>query len=186
MSVNNDGFKLEVIKEYQDEMKKIGQNYLLLNEEDNTDEFVNFCFVGMFEGKQVIYDAILYSLRLHHNSELFELAEHKAAKRFPEFRSIKYEEDENGDLAKLDDIEEEIGLYMTEVIFELEEEEGVKVQEHIELDSHLDFGVGLSVCLNVDKVSDEVIKMFIKNFNEDTLILDKTLYSFQTEDYEMN
>lgn len=186
MSVKNDGFNPDVIKEYQDEMKKNKRNYVLQNEEDNTDEFVNFCFVGMYEGKQVIYDTILYSLRLHHNSELFEIAEHKAAKRFPEFRSIKYEEDENGDLAKLDDKEEEIGLYMTEVIFDLEEEEAVKVKEHIEVDKHLDFGVGLSVCLNFDKVSAEIIEKFIIDFNEDTLKLDETLYSFQSEDYEMN
>lgn len=186
MSAANDGFNPDTIKEYRDKMESSGQNYVIQNSEDNTDEFINFCFVGLYEGKEVIYDTILYTLRLHHNSELFEIAEHKAAKRFPEFRSIKYEEDENGDLAKLDDMEEEIGLYMTEVIFDLEEEEAVKVQEHIEVDAHLDFGVGLSVCLNVDKVNHKVVEKFIKDYNEDTLKLDDTLYSFQTEDYELN
>lgn len=186
MSNNNQGFDPKFIVEYQLKMTALSQNFVMENEDDNTDEFVNFLFVGMHEGKQVIYDTILYTLRLHHNSELFELAEHKAAKRFPEFKTIKYEEDENGDLTKLNDKEEEIGLYITEVILDLEEEEAVKVQEHVELDMHLDFGIGVDACIKAEKIDNEVIEKFIKDFNEDTLRLDETLYSFQTEDYELD
>ncbi|MDH5366079.1 MAG: hypothetical protein OEW67_03775 [Cyclobacteriaceae bacterium] len=186
MSNNNEGFDPKIIDKFKSKMIALGQNYIIENDEDTTDEFVNFYFAGMHEGKPVIYDTILYTLRLHHNSELFELAEHKAAKRFPEFRTIKYEEDENGDLAKLDDLDEEIGLYITEMILDLEEEEAVKVQEHIEFDMHLNFGVGVDACINVEKIDNEVIEKFIKDFNEDTLRLDKTLYSFQTEDYELS
>lgn len=184
MSNNNEGFDPKVIAEYQKQMTKLGQSYVLESEADNTDEFANFYFVGILEGKQVLYDTILFTLRLHHNSELFEIAEHKAAKRFPEFKTIKYEEDENGDLSDLNENEEEIGLYMTEVILDLEEEEAVKVNEHIELDSNLDFGVGLEACLNIDEITHDVIEKFIKEFNNDTLKLDPTLYSFQTEEDE--
>jgi len=186
MIEKNKGFDPEIIKEYQLKMNALRQNYIVEQSEDNTDEFVNFYFLGKHEGKDVLYNAILYTLRLHHNSELFEIAEHKAAKKFPEFSAIKYEEDENGDLKKLNDMEEEIGLYMTEVIFDLEEEEAVKVQEHIEIDMHLDFGIGIDVCLNVEQIDKNVIESFIKDFNEDNLKLDDTLYSFQSEDYELN
>jgi len=186
MSTQNEGFAATTIEEYRSKMKRIGKMYIVENNEDNTDEYVNFFFVGKYEGKDVIYDAVLYTLRLHHNSELYEIAEHKAAKKFPEFRAIHYEEDENGDLAVLDDIQEEIGLFMAETILELEEEEAVKVQEHVEVDPNVDFGIGLDIGLNIEKVDDEAIEKFIKEFNEDNIHLDETLYTFQTEDYELN
>jgi hypothetical protein len=40
--------------------------------------------------KDVIYDTAIYTLRLHHESELYE-AEHRAAKHF-EYKKINYEE----------------------------------------------------------------------------------------------
>jgi len=186
MNGSNQGFDPEIISKYKRKMNNLKQSYVIENDQDNTDEFMNFYFVGLHEGQEVIFDTILYTLRLHHNSELFEIAEHKAAQRFPEFKSIQYEEDENGDLTKLNDKEEEIGLFMTEVIFELEEEEAVKVKEHVEIDLHLDFGIGIDACLNVEKITHEVIEEFIKNYNSNTLDLDETLYSFQSEDYELN
>ena len=62
---------------------------------------------------------------------------------------------------------------------ELEEEDVIKVSEHVDIDEHGDFGIGLDVGLNVDKVSQEVIEKFITAYNSDTLKLDDTLYSFQ-------
>lgn len=182
MHQNNKGFNSDHIKAFNDQLKLVNKRYLEKNEEDNSDEYVNFSFIGMYEGKEVIYDAALYTLRLHHNSEVYEIAEHKAAQRFPEFKKIKYQEDENGDLQTLDSLEEEIGLYMAEVMMELEEEETVKVSEHVEIDPHIDYGVGLDIGLNVEKITPKVIEKFIKDFNEETLKLDETLYSFQTED----
>jgi len=81
-------------------------------------------------------------------------------------------------------LEEEIGLYMAEVILTLEEEESVKVKEHVDLDSNTDFGISLDVGLHVEKITPKVIEKFIKDFNEDNLRLDDTLYSFQTQDQE--
>ena len=68
---------------------------------------------------------------------------------------------------------------------ELEEEEAVKVQEFIDLDTNHDYGIGLDAALNVDEINDKVISRFVTEFNEDTLILDDTLYSFQTEEDEI-
>lgn len=178
----NEGFDPKVINKYQQQMKAAGTPYLLEDSADNSDEYVNFYFIGKYEGREVIYDAVIYTLRLHHESELYEMAEHKAAQHFPKFKSIKYREDENGDYMALDDLEEEIGLYITEVMTELEEEGEVRVQEHLELDTNIDFGIGLNAGLNVDEVNPEVIKKFIKDYNEDTLKLDDTFYSFQVSD----
>src|SRR5690554_7361969 len=81
----------------------------------------------MHEGREVIYDAALYTLRLHHSSEVYELAEHRAAKKFPNFKGIHYEEDENGNLKPLSADEEEIGLYITEMIMELEDRKSTRL-----------------------------------------------------------
>lgn len=180
----NKGFDPEVIKEYSQKMKAQGLEYISGDPDEQSDEYAHFYFIGKFEGRDVIYDTAIYTLRLHHESELYEIAEHRAAKHFPEYRRITYEEDENGNLRELDPLEEEIGLYMAEVIMELEEEESVKVKEHVDLDANADFGISLDVGLNVEKITPKVIEKFIRDFNEDTLQLDDTLYSFQTQDQE--
>src|SRR5688500_987008 len=184
LDANNKGFDPEVIREYDLKMKAQGLDYVLDEEDENTNEYAHFYFIGKFEGKDVVYDTAIYTLRLHHESELYEIAEHRAAQHFPEYKKITYEEDENGNLATLDPLEEEIGLYMAEVIMSLEEEEAVKVKEHVDMDANADFGVSLAVGLHVEKITPKIIEKFIKDFNEDTLKLDDTLYSFQTQDQE--
>jgi hypothetical protein len=182
-SVENKGFDPVVIDEYKARIKSGGKTYsFVTSDENNNDEYAHFYFLGKYEGRDVVYDAVLYTLRLDHQSELYEVAEHRAAIHFPQYKKITYREDENGNLQPLDELEEAIGLYMAEVIMELEEEDQVKVKEHVEIDPNIDFGIGLDAGLNVEKITSKVIERFIKDFNEDTLSLDKTLYSFQTED----
>lgn len=178
----NKGFHPEIIEQYRKKINASGKEYLIQNSEDNTDEYANFYFIGTYEGNEVVYDAALYTLRLHHESELFELAEHQAAVHFPRFKGIHYSEDENGDLLALDDQEEEIGLYMAEIMMHLEDEGEVKVQEHLEIDTNVDFGIGLNAAINVDSITPEVISKFIKDYNQDILQLDDTLYTFHMKD----
>src|SRR5688572_24179172 len=178
--IGNNGFDPHTIQEYKNRMKASGKIFLFDQEDEITDEYVHFYFVGMFEGKEVIYDAVMYTLRLQHESEIFEIAEHRAAKHFPEYKKITYQEDENGNLAALDPLEEEIGLFIAEVIMELEEEEAVKVKEHVDMDVNSDFGISLDIGFHLEKISTKDIEKFIRDFNEDTLKLDETLYSFQT------
>ncbi|GMQ23953.1 hypothetical protein Aoki45_06350 [Algoriphagus sp. oki45] len=185
MHSENPGFDPKNIEKLELELSRSGKNYKIIPDEGNSEEFVNFWFIGMYEGKKVIYDAALYTLRLHHSSEVYELAEHEAAKKFPNFKGINYEEDEEGNLKPLSSEEEEIGWFITEIIMELEEEEAVKVQEFIDLDTNHDYGIGLDAALNVDEINDKVISKFVVEFNEDTLVLDDTLYSFQTEEDEI-
>jgi hypothetical protein len=182
MSTINEGFDLKTINDYKSKMND--QGFMIVESEDNGDEYVNFLFVGNYKGKEVIYDAVIYTLRLNHHSELYEIAEQRTTDKYPEFNSMTYSVDENGDLNKLSEKEEEVGLYMTELILELEDEGEVKVKEHVDVDTSLDFGVGLDIGLNVEEVSSNVIADFVKKYNEDTLELDKTLYAFETEGIE--
>lgn len=182
MAMTNKGLDPKEISAMKAELEGTGSIFKIVDSEDNGPEYINFNFLGTYDGKEVIFDAVIYTLRLQHNSEIFEIAEKKASERFPEFSKFSYSEDENGDLAELDDLEEEIGLFMAEVMMELEEEAAVKVQEHIEIDTNVDFGVGLNVGLNVDEVDKAVISKFIEEFNSDTIELDPDLYSFQHDE----
>ena len=182
--VINTGFSPEVVQDYRRRMKALGRPFLVDEEDENSDEYFHFYFVGDHEGKDVVFDAVMYTLRLQHESEMFEIAEHRAAQHFPNYRKINYEEDENGNLSTLDDEEEEIGLFMAEVILELEEEETVKVKEHVDLDTHVDFGVALDIGLHMEKITPAAIENFIDQFTNDALKLDETLYSFQTKGEE--
>jgi hypothetical protein len=176
----NSGFGADAIQYFRKKLE--GALFIEVREEDSSDEFKHVQFSGMFEGKEVVYDAIVYTLRFQHELELYELAEHEAAKYFCNYKKLQYQEDENGNLLTLDGDEEAIGLYMAEVILELQEDEAVKVKEHVEVDTHVDFGVGLSVGLHRETITGRVIEDFIAAFNNGTLKLDDTLYSFQQEE----
>ncbi|MEO5603704.1 MAG: hypothetical protein ABIR06_22480 [Cyclobacteriaceae bacterium] len=182
--IENKGFDPKTIEEYRDKIKALATTYLEEEEDEPNEEYKHFYFIGIYEGKEVIYDTVMYTLRLEHESELFEIAEHRAAQHFPQYKKITYEEDENGNLTSLDPLEEEIGLFIAEVIMELEEEEAVKVKEHVDLDINTDFGVALDVGILNEKITSVEIEKFIKDFNEDNLKLDENLYSFQTQDLE--
>ncbi|EIM73418.1 hypothetical protein A3SI_18026 [Nitritalea halalkaliphila LW7] len=178
MKSTNEGFDPTFIQNFQASCAATGKNFRLVEEEDNTEEYVRFQFVGKYEGKDVLYDAALYTLRLHHASEVIELAEHEAAKKFKNFSSIRYEEDEDGNLKPLSPEEEEIGWFITEMIHQIEDEETVKVQEFIDLDTNHDFGIGLDAALNRDFISEKEVAHFVQSFNEDTLQLDDTFLFF--------
>jgi len=188
MKFRNKGFDPVEINELRKRISQQGHNFVYDDKDERSQEYAHFYFIGIYEGQEAIYDTVLYTLRLHHNSELYEIAEHKAALKFPEFKKISYDEygeDENRDLKRLDDIEEEIGLYMAEIIMQLEADESVKVREHVEIDKNINFGIGLDIGLNVEEITPKAISDIILNFNEDTLKLDDTLYSFQDEDVEL-
>ena len=43
-------------------MTSLGKVYLLDDEDESTDEYAHFYFIGRFEGREVIYDAVIYTL----------------------------------------------------------------------------------------------------------------------------
>jgi hypothetical protein len=180
----NKGYSVEEINLYKSEMQSLGTIFLYDDEDERNEEYAHFFFIGKHEGKEVIMDTVLYTLRFQHESEIFEIAEHKAAQQFPDYKKIAYNEDENGNLAPLDDLEEEIGLFMAEIIMEMEEEGSVRVSEHVTKDIHVDFGVALDVGLHQEEINDKVIERFIHQYNSGTLVLDATLYTFQMKESE--
>lgn len=180
-STTNSSIDPKTIADIKQKMKVDGNHFVWVEEDDHSDEYAHVQFIGTYKGEETVFDAVIYTLRLQHESELFEIAEHRAAKHFPHYKKITYEEDENGNLEKLDDQEEEIGLFMAEVILELEEEEAVKVKEHVEVDPNYELGIGLDVGLHVEAITPKVINQFISEYNSGTLKLDETLYSFQTD-----
>ncbi len=151
-----------------------GTGYYLDPEDESTDEYVHFYFIGKHDGKEVVFDCILYTLRFHYESELMELVEQRVIEKFPEYKTMINNEEVPTER------EEEIGMYMAEVILELEEDEAIKVTEHVDLDTTHPVGIGLAVGLQVEKITPETLGKFIKDFNSDTLELDETLYSFST------
>jgi len=170
----NAGYTQEEIDLLKEECEELGQSFVLVDEDEPEEEadYVQFQFVGKHEGKEVIYDAVLSTLSMHHSSRLYEEAEKKIAKIYKDF--VPYElRDENSP------VNEEAELMMEELIQEMEDEETIKVSEFVEVDLDFDFGIGIDAALNVEEITVEVIEKFISDFNSGTLQLDKTLYSFK-------
>jgi hypothetical protein len=147
-------------------------------DEPRGDEYAHFHFVGQDEGQEVIYDAILYTLRMHHSSLVYEEAERRATKAFPFYVPVE-KRDET--FQPNEELDEEVELLIMEIMEELEENDEIKVLEHVEIDPNTDYGVCLDVCLNVEMITDKIVEKFVRDFNQNILQLDPTLYSFKSE-----
>ncbi|MBX2954033.1 MAG: hypothetical protein KF870_16140 [Leadbetterella sp.] len=169
----NAGYTQEEIDLLKEECKELDQSFVLIDDEPEEEaDYVQFQFVGKHDGQEVIYDAVLSTLSMHHSSRLYEEAEKKIVKIYKDF--VPYElRDENSP------VNEEAELMMEELIQEMEDEETIKVSEFVEIDTDFDFGIGIDAALNVEEITVEVIEKFISDFNNGTLQLDKTLYSFK-------
>ncbi len=181
----NEGYNPEEIKLLREECQEEGTNFIHCDDEDvsasDSGELAHVQFVGNYKGQEVIYDAIIYTLRLHHSSLVYEKAVEQAQKVYPKYLPF----DERGPNYKIKpEEEEEAEELITELIESIEEEEEVKVKEHLEIEADFEYGVGLDACLNVEAITDEVITKFIEDFNSGRLKLDTTLYSFSSSEDE--
>jgi hypothetical protein len=183
MQYKNDGYDPKEIAQLRQECENEGSTFVYFEDEEDfghsADEYAHFQFVGDYKGQEVIYDAVIYTLRLHHSSLVYEAAEKKAIKQFPLYVPIENRDDSYQANEAMD---EEVELMITELIEEIEENEEIKVAENVEIDEDFEYGVGLDVCLNVEEIDDEVVEKFIEDFLGNKLELDKTLYSFTTAD----
>ncbi len=170
----NAGYTQEEVDLLKEECEELGQSFVLIDEEEPEEEadYVQFQFVGKHEGKEVIYDAVLSTLSMHHSSRLYEEAEKKIVKIYKDFVPYELRNEDSP-------VNEEAELMMEEFIQEMEDEETIKVSEFVETDFEFDFGIGIDAALNVEEITVEVIEKFIVDFNNGTLNLDKTLYSFK-------
>lgn len=163
----------------RNQIVKSGKSFIIDAEDERSEEYAHFYFLSNYEGKDVVVDAALYTLRMYHEGELFEEAEGQAFEQFPKYKKLREAD------AEIDEaMEEEVGMFLAEVITDLEEEEQIKVQEHVEVDSLEEGTIGLDAGFHIDEVTDAVIEKFVSDFNNDTITLDPTLYSFQTGSME--
>ncbi|WP_259015654.1 hypothetical protein [Emticicia fluvialis] len=176
--MKNEGFDPAEIAELKAECKAEGQNYIVVEDEDgmsDSGEFAHIQFVGKHDGAEVIYDAVISTLRLNHSSLVFEEAEERMKKAYPNYVEV--------DRRKANyKMTEDMELMLEEIIEELEEEEVIKVSEFLDIDEDFEYGIGLDVSLNVEEITDEVVTKFVNEFNAGTLKLDNTLYSFTSEE----
>lgn len=170
----NPGFDASVVQAYKERCRDSPFGFVAHPEEERTPEYFQVYFTGIYEGREVVYDAAFYTLRLHHESELYSMAEDLTREKFPDFYSDDKSEDTNPP--------EEVAMYLAGLVLDLEEEESVRVKEHADIDPDADFGVVLDVGLHVAEITDERIAGFIRDFNAGVLKLDPTLYAFQHND----
>ncbi|MBD2757347.1 hypothetical protein [Spirosoma validum] len=179
----NEGYDPEEINALKEECSQEGKSFVYVEDDDldtlDEGECVHIQFPGQYQGQEVIFDTLFYTLRLHHSSLVYEMALEQVRKTYPDYIPP---EDRQLSYKISPELEEEAETALTEIIDEIEETETVKVQEHVEVDLESDYGIALDVCLNVEEVTDEVIENFIRNFKANTLSLDNTLYSFTSEE----
>ncbi|MCS6968430.1 MAG: hypothetical protein RMJ44_00250 [Cytophagales bacterium] len=161
----NEGFHPERIAAFKQECKRANKSFLYVTDDLPDEDSAHFRFVGKHNGKEVIYDAFIYTLRSEYEMAVFDLAEQRLKEKFPEY--IDYEH------ATEDQLD-----YLDLLVDEIEAEEEVGVSEFVEIDEAVEFGVAIDICLNVEKITDEVIEKFVRQFNDGTLALDDTIYSF--------
>lgn len=181
----NAGFDPEEINALKKECQAEGHSFVHLEDEDvdavDSGELARIQFPGQYEGQEVIYDAYVYTLRLHHSSLVYEMATEQVRKTYPEYVAP---EDREPGYKIAPELEEEAETALTEIIQEIEETETIKVQEHVEVSTDSDYGIELDVCLNVEEITDEVLDNFVRQYTAGTLKLDTTLYSFTSEEDE--
>ncbi len=175
--MENPGYSKEEIDLLKAECEEEGNNFVLIEDEDDEDmdddgDYAHFQFVGMHEGKEVIYDAIMSTLSFHHSSLLYEEAEKKVKKLHKDFLAY---EDRPSDYVVNPEAEE----LMEEFIEEMEDEETIKVAEFVTKEFDFEFGIGLDIALNIEEITFDDIEQFIEDFNAGKLELDKTMYSFK-------
>lgn len=178
----NPGYDPEEVALLIKECNRVGKNFIYVEDEigeENNDEHAHVQFIGQHRGQSVIYDALIYTLRLHHSMLVYDAALEKVKKEFPD-----YVAEDDDELVEITDpqSQEDAEILLTEFIDELEESEEIKVSEHLETDLSFEYGIGLEVGLHRNRIDDTVIKDFIARFNAGKIELDKGIYSFRTED----
>lgn len=180
----NPGYDPEEIALLVKECNRVGKNFIYVEDEigeENNDEHAHVQFIGQHRGQNVIYDALIYTLRLHHSMLVYEAALEKVKIEYPDY--VAEDDDELIEITN-PQRQEEAEILLTEFIDELEESEEIKVKEHIETDPEFEYGIGLEVGLNKTRIDDAVIKDFIARFNTGRIELDNGVYSFRSEDDE--
>ena len=182
----NPGFDPDEIAQLKRECKAERSTFIYVEdefdeEEEENNEHAHVQFVGMYKNAEVIYDALIYTLRLHHSTLVYDKALERLKNQMPDYVTP----DERLAHEAVDEAaDEEAELLLTEFIEEIEENEEIKVKEHVETDTDFEYGIGLEVGLNREEIDEKVISEFVALFNADRLQLDPNVMSFSSEDEE--
>jgi hypothetical protein len=180
---SNDGFNPEEIANLKAECEKVGMPFIYNPDEPQDQELAHILFVGTWEDKEVIYDAAVFTLAIAYDSELYAEAENLAREEFPDYEGWDtYQETLEAVGTSLESLPEEIQEFIQDTMALLESEDEIKVHEKIELDPDFGYGIGMEAFLNAEELTDEFLAEFVIGFNNKTLELDTTLYSFPSED----
>jgi hypothetical protein len=183
--MKNLGFDPSEIAQLRKECEEEGLPFVIIVDDEDDIEFsTDFCevqFVGKYEGKEAIYDAIFYTLKMHHEGLVYDEAEKKVKKIYPNYVSI---EERTPSYKGSNEEDDEVELLIVEFMEEIMEEESIKAKESITIDDSIEFGVGIEVILNVEEITPQIIADFIDQYNSGTVKLDDTFYSFSYDDDE--
>ena len=54
MYLTNQGFSINKVREFKEAMAKTNQPYIIVDSEDNSDEYLNFYFIGFYEQSEFV------------------------------------------------------------------------------------------------------------------------------------
>lgn len=177
---SNHGFDNAEITRFRGELS--GKLFQFIDEDEVSSDMAEFMFIGKYEGKPVIFDCLLGTLRLAYESNLLEMAEAKTRLKYPDYKGFEIEVDEQGNAVQVAEENEEIEDYKAYAMYEIEESGAADLAESIEVDTNFEYGIGLEAYLNVPEINEQVINDFITKFNSGNLTLDPTRYSFESEE----
>ncbi|NMM49321.1 hypothetical protein [Marinigracilibium pacificum] len=162
------------MKDLIEKIKSEKKAYLINDEEENSPDFVNFFFITEKNGEEELVNAVLYTLEMYYQSEVFAKAEDETLKRYPEYEKLQ----KGKELPEQKT--EEIEMFLTEVMDQIEEDGEIQVSEHV-FEENEDGVLMVEAGLNMPEVTETEIMNFINNFNNDNLSLDDSLYSFELD-----
>ena len=58
-ALKNKGFDQDTIASYRKRILSTGRNYVLDSEDEQSEEYAHFYFIGLYEGREVIYDSVI-------------------------------------------------------------------------------------------------------------------------------
>lgn len=169
----NSGFNKDEIAKIDTAAKSQKQSFIFQEDVEKSDEFASIFFTGTYKGKEVVFDAFVYTLEMEFVSNIYDAAKDAVLEEHPEYENKDFDLDEG--------VHVEL---MEEYASELAKDEDFQVCEFIDFDEEVDFGVGMDISLNVPEITSEEIEKFVSAYKAGSYQSDKTFYSFDwTEEY---
>jgi hypothetical protein len=167
----NLGFDPAHIQSIKDACAKKKQSFILGEDSEYGEESANFLFVGMHNGKEVVFDAFIYTLETEFFANIFEDAKEAVIEQNPQYANEDFTLEEGKHIELMEDMADE-----------LMDDEDYKVCEFVDIDEDVEYGVAIDFCLNVPEISKDLIERIVKDFKANTLELDETFYSFVVDE----